>query len=277
MSRVRDLKGQIFDRLTVLEFSHLDEKKQAYWICQCDCKDKTIKVIKGVNLTSSSTKSCGCIGKERIINMNKTRNEKYFPSDDPLRNSPHKKELKNIWRSMKCRCNSPNDKGYKKYGARGIKICDEWLNDDFGFYNFYTWSTNNGYKEGLTIDRENNDGNYEPDNCRWVTYEVQSNNKRDNINITIGDKTQTIAEWAKEYNINYDTIYARYYNGVKGNDLFKPTDIFTEKEIEINGILHTGKEWSEIVGIEHRALRKRYERGDRGEYLIRKSWSKRIS
>ncbi|WAX23877.1 HNH endonuclease [Latilactobacillus phage TMW 1.1397 P1] len=76
---------------------------------------------------------------------------------------------------MKQRCNNPKVKGYKNWGGRGILVCDEWKDS---FYSFYLWATNNGYNHGLTIDRIDVDGNYEPSNCRWVTMKVQANNKR---------------------------------------------------------------------------------------------------
>lgn len=98
------------------------------------------------------------------------------------------------------------NKRYKDYGGRGIKVCDEWLNN---FISFYNWAYKNGYKEGLTIDRIDVNGNYEPDNCRWVDLFTQANNKRNNHFVTYNGKTQTIAQWAREYNINYSTLCTR--------------------------------------------------------------------
>lgn len=96
---------------------------------------------------------------------------------------------------------------YKHYGARGIKMCDDWKND---FMTFYNWAMSNGYKEGLTIDRIDVNGNYEPNNCRWVDIKTQSNNKRNNIYLAYGGKTQTLKEWAEELNVNYCTLWRRY-------------------------------------------------------------------
>lgn len=117
--------------------------------------------------------------------------------------------LYNKWGSMKTRCYYPKSKDYKNYGGRGIKICDEWLNYD----NFRNWSISTGYQEGLTIDRIDNDRNYEPSNCKWITMKEQQRNKRNNRIITYNGKSLTLVEWGEIYNINPDRIGARLKNG----------------------------------------------------------------
>lgn len=115
------------------------------------------------------------------------------------------------------RCLIKSCSAYYEYGGRGIKICNEWLND---FMNFYNWAINNGYKEDLTIDRINNNGNYEPQNCRWATPKEQANNRRKEITsryLTYKDKTQTVKEWCNEYDINYSTLSCRI-NKLKWSD-----------------------------------------------------------
>lgn len=111
---------------------------------------------------------------------------------------------------MKTRCYNKNFMYYCNYGGKGIKICDEWKND---FSKFYKWAINNGYKEGLTIDRINNDGNYEPLNCRWVTRKKQNNNMNKNIIINYNGKKQTISEWADELNLSRIALYYRIRRG----------------------------------------------------------------
>ena len=118
--------------------------------------------------------------------------------------------LYNIWVNMRRRCDSEKCAEYKWYGARGIKVCDEW---ESNFITFFEWSLRNGWQEGLTIDRIDNDGNYEPSNCRWTTWEVQQNNRRDNNYITFEGRTQTVAQWAREIGINRATIYRRLQAG----------------------------------------------------------------
>lgn len=97
-------------------------------------------------------------------------------------------------------------KGYQNYGGRGITVCDEWLHS---FVSFKDWAFEHGYQEGLTIDRINNDGNYEPDNCRWVDYITQANNKRGCLYATIDGETKTLTEWCRVLNISYSTIMSR--------------------------------------------------------------------
>ena len=114
--------------------------------------------------------------------------------------------LYDIWCGMKSRCYNKNDSHYCRWGGRGIIICSEWLLD---FSNFRNWAYKNGYAENLTIDRINNDGNYEPSNCRWITLAEQNNNQRTNRMITYKGKTQNMKQWSKELNINYGTLKSR--------------------------------------------------------------------
>lgn len=109
---------------------------------------------------------------------------------------------------MKTRCLNPSHNKYRLYGGRGIKVCDEWANS---FHNFYEWAICNGYRNGLTLDRINSNGNYEPSNCRWATYKLQNNNNRRNHFITYHNKSQTISQWADSLGLTYNTLYGRLY------------------------------------------------------------------
>lgn len=108
-----------------------------------------------------------------------------------------------VWETMRNRCENPNRKKYKDYGARGIRVCEEW--QDAG--KFCEWALNNGYKEGLQLDRINNDGNYEPLNCRWVTPKENSRNRRNTVYLTLNGETKCVAEWCETLNISPNTIY----------------------------------------------------------------------
>ena len=118
-----------------------------------------------------------------------------------------KNRIYKIWTHMKGRCLNKTDSEYFRYGGRGISICKEWEKD---FMNFYNWAITNGYEENLTIDRINNNGNYEPDNCRWTDMKTQSNNRRSNRMITIGDETHNLTEWTKKLNKTRAYVYYHY-------------------------------------------------------------------
>lgn len=176
MSKLQDLTGKRFERLVVVERT-ANNKRQPVWICKCDCGNYT--KVQSSNLKSGNVRSCGCLAKE------------IKPS---LTHGLHGTRLYEIWHGMKQRCYLPTVKPYKNYGGRGIKVCDEWKND---FMSFYNWAITNGYREYLTLDRIDNDGNYEPNNCRWITRKEQSNNKRTNRYITYNGKTHTLSQWCE--------------------------------------------------------------------------------
>ena len=125
----------------------------------------------------------------------------------------HMKSYSNLyyrWQSMKGRCYNKNNPKYKHYGGRGIKMCDEWLSD---FMVFYNWSIKTGYREDLTIDRIDVNGNYEPSNCRWASDTVQRNNKRNTVYINCNGKTQSVAQWSRDLKIPSTTIRSRHNRG----------------------------------------------------------------
>ena len=173
------LDGQKFGRLTVIKRGENYSDGTTSQICLCDC-GKQIRVRSRALLTGN-TKSCGCLlsdsSRERASNQR--WNNEYIK--DTL---PFKKKISSIRVMMIQRCVNPNNKNYKEYGERGISVCDEWLDKENGAKNFYEWAINSGYADGLTIDRINNDGNYEPSNCRWTDRTTQGHNQRirkDNI------------------------------------------------------------------------------------------------
>lgn len=185
----KDLTNLKFNRLTVLQ---RDKNKwnRVMWKCRCDCGN--IILVNSYALKSGSAKSCGCYKSEILGNT--MRKHK-------LSNT----RIYNIWKGMRKRCNNPNSSNYYLYGGRGIKVCKEWNK----FLPFYSWSMQNGYAENLSIDRINNNGNYEPSNCRWVDRKQQNNNTRQNVFITYNGKTLTLSQWAKIYNINRQTLKYR--------------------------------------------------------------------
>lgn len=126
-------------------------------------------------------------------------------------------KLYRVWSRMKERCNNKNNKSYKNYGGRGIKFCDEW-ND---FIPFMEWAFDNGYKEGLSLDRINVNGNYCPSNCRWITMFEQQSNKRNSRYVTINNQTKTVSQWANLCNIDRHTILYRLNRGEQGGKILR--------------------------------------------------------
>ena len=235
MSKVEDMVNQKFGRLTVLhrvENKIYKNSQRSQWLCECSCENKTqIKVTRD-SLKSGNTKSCSClqteIQKERAIDRNTTHG---------YGNSRIYKTLKN----MKRRCYNPKCEAYENYGKRGIKVCDEWLSSVESFYN---WAISNGYDDNLTIERIDVNGNYSPENCCWIPQSKQNLNRRNSINITIDNITKNLVDWAKEFNINQNTIKGRYQQGVPIEDLFKPID---KSKSRIKTSIHQTDDVSEVV------------------------------
>lgn len=192
MGKLVNLVGRKYTRLIVLYFVGHDKYKQRLYECRCDCGKIVIAVSGG--LTSGNTKSCGCYKRDVLI-QHKTKHNY---------SGKNSKEY-NAWGNIKSRCSNPNRADYKNYGGRGIKICDRWMNS---FENFLA-DIGRAPSQKHSIERKDNDGNYEPNNAFWATKDQQSNNKRTNVVISYNGKTQTLTQWCRELNVDYDSMQAR--------------------------------------------------------------------
>lgn len=183
-------------------------------------------------------------------------------------NKEDKKRLIIIRHSMYCRCYYPTTNGYQRYGGRGIKMCDEWIKNPDSFYD---WSINNGYKEGLTIDRIDVNGNYEPSNCRWVTKELQDNNRRTNRKITYKGETKTLSQWSREYNINIVTLSDRLKSGLCIEEALNKPVIKSGGKIlyTLNGKTKLLSEWCKIYNINYQTAWKKSKKGYSIEKILK--------
>ena len=194
MAKLKDLTGQRFGRWTVIGEAP-KKGSQSYWRCVCDCG--TAKDVYAYSLTKGVSMSCGCQRDEETAR----RNFKHGVCDGCHTETPPR--TYNCWRNMKARCQNPNNHKYPIYGGRGITVCDNWQT----FAGFY--ADMGDCPEGHSIDRIDNDGNYEPGNCRWATVEQQMSNQSTNRMLTLDGKTQTLAQWARDTGIQQLTISRR--------------------------------------------------------------------
>jgi len=197
---MQDIIGLKFGRLTVKSLVEKTKKYGKNWetyLCVCECGNE--KIVSRNNLFSKNVNSCGCLQREAVRAIGHKN----------LKHGKVPKKLYRVWEGMHERCRDIKNVSYPRYGGRGITVCPEW-ND---YIEFRDWALKNGYKEGVSIDRIDNNGNYEPSNCRWVELSVQSQNKRSNRHITINGETLTHSEWEKKLGLTRGVIYSRIYAG----------------------------------------------------------------
>ena len=190
MAKFDDLTGRRFGYWTVIARAKNNTHGSAQWQCQCDCGK--VRVIGAEYLKNGRSQSCGC-----------------HKNDYNRRHGGKGTKLYEVWRFMRYRCESPNNQAYPMYGARGIQVCEDWHD----FAAFRVWAMDNGYREGLSIDRIDVNGNYEPSNCRWTDARTQMNNRRNTPHYEYGGKRMTISEWSKETGIPRNTLLNRIKRG----------------------------------------------------------------
>lgn len=209
-----NISGLVFNGVTVINRS-CTKGNSVYWLCKCHCGNEF--ETTHVRLKNSRTKSCGCL-KSTLVSDARTKHGEckapdYIKSKEGRKH--YRTRIYKLWDSMKTRCYHGNNPNYK---GKGIEVCDEWRND---FTAFYDWAINNGYRDGLSIDRVDCNGNYEPENCRWVDAEVQNNNRSTSVFYEYEGQTKTLVQWARHYNISYSTLLSRWRRGIRGESLFK--------------------------------------------------------
>jgi hypothetical protein len=192
----KDIAGQRFGRWTVVQ--HIGRESASSrdhrWLCRCDCG--TERSVKGSDLRAGKSASCGCAGRER------SKLNRPF-----LKHGLSRTPTYVVWCGMRERCNCATHKDYPDYGGRGIKVCARW-NDYAAFL-----ADMGERPAGLTIERRDTDGDYEPSNCYWATYTEQNNNRRFNVFLERGDRRQTVAQWAHEFGLHPDRLRARLKRG----------------------------------------------------------------
>jgi len=190
-----DITGMKFGRLTVIRFLQPEEREdwRRQWLCRCECGNEI--QVNSSKLRNGHTRSCGCIIVEKIGNLNK----KYLNSN---------KRLYSVYRGMLARCYDSKYASYNAYGGRGIQVCKEWKED---YDTFAKWAFESGYDKNAvygdcTLDRINVDGNYCPENCRWVNSVIQQNNRRDNLYAEYQGKVHTCMEWSRILGVAYNKL-----------------------------------------------------------------------
>jgi hypothetical protein len=204
MGKKVEMIGRRFGRWIVLRESEKRSNSGAiFYTCRCNCG--TERDVSGVLLRNGDSTSCGCYNHETIT------------KDDAV----YQEKLYSVWMAMKNRCRNPNDKAYKNYGGRGISVCAEWQSD---YRAFRAWAMANGYEDGLWIDRIDNDRDYCPENCQWITPRQQARNKRTNRMIRYNGHEMCITDAATKSGIPAATLQRRIDLGWSENELFRPVD-----------------------------------------------------
>lgn len=186
-----DYTGRRYGKLLVLKRGTRNEKRGLYsWVCKCDCGN--VKEVIGADLRNGNTNSCGCMS---------SRN---FAGERTKTHGMSSTKIYNVWCSMLRRCNNPNTKSYKDYGARGINVCAKWTTFE-GFYE----DMGTSYKEGLTIERIDPNGDYCKENCKWITKPEQALNKTNVMTVTYKGETGPLKTICRKHDLNYMAIYKR--------------------------------------------------------------------
>lgn len=192
MSKLIDMTGKRYGMLEVIGRAPRRGKQGTFWECKCDCGNTTIVSSSGLK---RGTRSCGClkgiVSKQRSTTHGMTKSKLYY-----------------CWSNVKQRCCCETNKAFKNYGGRGIKMCEDWKNS---FESFARWAASAGYKEGLTIERIDVNGDYCPENCKWISLSDQATNRRSNIVVDYNGESHCLSEWCEMYDVDYYLVYNRMH------------------------------------------------------------------
>lgn len=233
-----DLTGNRYNRLLVLHRDPDNDSKKIKWVCQCDCGN--IKSITGNDLKSGDTQSCGCLSAEKHKLLFTTHN---------LSQSPEY----GVYSAMLARCYNQNVSNFQNYGGRGIQVCNRWKES---FENFYS-DMGPRPSDNHSIDRRDNNGDYSPDNCRWVTTDVQNSNRRNTVKVEYMGEKITLRELSNKTDISFSTLATRYYRGEV--DISAPLQ--NHNLVEYNGVMDTIGGWARRFNIPYKILHQRLARG----------------
>lgn len=188
--------GQVFGRLSVVR--ELEPAAKKRWAeCRCECGN--VKRIEIANLFNGQTRSCGCLVKEQVRALS-------------LKHGEEGTRLYRVWSGMKARCEIPSGDSYRRYGGRGISVCPEW---SASYIKFRNWAMDAGYQDELQIDRIDNDGNYDPSNCRFVSPRKNANNRGNHVWLDAFGERKTMSDWARDSRcaVSYATLKTRIKRG----------------------------------------------------------------
>ena len=248
----KDLTGSVFGRWTVQYLAPIRKDRRTTWHCLCAC-GKEHDVVER-DLLSGKSLSCGCYAIERMNQAHTTHGD----------TNGEYKRLLTIWRNMIARCSNEHASSYQDYGGRGISVCDEWQD----YPTFKEWALAHGYENDLTIERVDVNGNYGPDNCKWIPRAEQARNKRNTVRIHTDDGLTTMRELCETADIPVATYEARVKKLHWSHEraITEPVHNVKQKRhfITFNGETHSIAEWSRITGIRYDTLRVR---------LVQKGWT----
>lgn len=237
-----DLTGQKFGRLTVIGVAPRQAgQKRPLWVCKCDCGRENR--LLAYQLRAGKTKSCGCLAADNARARLMKHGYAAYAKTEP--------EYM-VWAAMIKRCTNQNHDRYKRYGGRGISVCERWKD----FRNFIA-DMGNRPSPIHSIERDRVDGNYEPGNCRWATPEEQASNRGDNRILELNGAKKTLSQWARDIGITHTSLAERIDSGRWSLEDALTTPRSRSQPISYNGLSMTGKQWAEYLGVAFSTIRQR--------------------